>query len=411
MRIAVVGASGWLGGAVARAAVGRGHEVTAIGRDPEKLAALEGMAPVRADATDVESIAGAIAGHDVVVLSVTDRSSPDRSMIPRATQAVIDAFARADVPRLAMIGGGGSLLNENGERFVDQDDFPPQYRAEALAAAEALALLRATPEQVDWTYLSPPPENLTPGDSRGGFVVRGDDHPATDDAGHSAITSGDLAAALAQLELGEDAPHVGLDGRLGEDQALGDLGVGQAAGDLEQDLALPGGQQLQAGEFGGSDGRRGSGQAVRKGRQQPARDAGSDHRIAVGDRADGRQQLPGRRVLEQKAAGAGAQPGVDVFVEVEGGEDDDPSVAVGRGDQARRLHPVDLGHAHVHQHDVGGGPLGRGHGLAAGRGFPDDRHVRLALDHHAKAHPHQPLIVGQQDSDRHVSAARCRHSG
>jgi uncharacterized protein len=196
MRIAVIGASGWLGGAIARDAVGRGHEVTAIGRDPEKLAALEGMAPVRADATDVESIAEAIAGHDAVVLSVTDRSGPDRSTIPQATQAVIDALARADFPRLAMIGGGGSLLNESGQRFVDQDDFPPQYRAEALAGAEALALLRATPEQVDWTYLSPPPENLTPGDSRGGYVVRGDDRPVTDEAGHSAISSGDLAAAL-----------------------------------------------------------------------------------------------------------------------------------------------------------------------------------------------------------------------
>jgi putative NADH-flavin reductase len=196
MKIAVVGASGWLGGAIARNAVGRGHEVTAIGRDPEKLAALEGMAPVRADATDVESIAEAIAGHDVVVLSVTDRSGPDRSTIPRAAQAVIDALGRADVPRLAMIGGGGSLLNANGERFVDQEDFPPQYRAEALAAAEALDLLRATQQPVDWTYLSPPPENLTPGDSRGGYVVRGDDRPATDDAGHSAISSGDLAAAL-----------------------------------------------------------------------------------------------------------------------------------------------------------------------------------------------------------------------
>jgi uncharacterized protein len=160
------------------------------------LAALEGMAPVRADATDVESIAEAISDHDVVVLSVTDRSGPDRSTIPRAAQAVIDALGRADVPRLAMIGGGGSLLAENGERFVDQPGFPPQYRAEALAAAEALALLQATPEPVDWTYLSPPPENLTPGDSRGGYVVRGDDHPATDDAGHSAISSGDLAAAL-----------------------------------------------------------------------------------------------------------------------------------------------------------------------------------------------------------------------
>ncbi len=196
MRIAVIGASGWLGGAVARDAVGRGHEVTAIGRDPEKLAALDAMAPVRADATDVESIAEAIAGHDVVVLAVTDRSGPDRSTIPRATQAVIDALGRAGVPRLAMIGGGGSLLDENGERFVDKDDFPPQYRAEALAGADALALLRATPEAVHWTYLSPPPENLTPGDSRGGYIVRGDDHPATDETGRSAITSGDLAAAL-----------------------------------------------------------------------------------------------------------------------------------------------------------------------------------------------------------------------
>jgi putative NADH-flavin reductase len=196
MRIAVIGATGWLGGAVAREAVSRGHEVTAIGRDPDKLAALEGMAAARADATDVESVAAEIDGHDVVVLSVTDRSGPDRSIIPRAAQAVIDALPRAGVPRLAMIGGGGSLLNEDGERFVDQPDFPEAYRAEALAAAEALALLRATPEQVDWTYLSPPPENLTPGDARGGYVVRGDDHPATDDAGDSAISSGDLAAAL-----------------------------------------------------------------------------------------------------------------------------------------------------------------------------------------------------------------------
>lgn len=31
--------------------------------------------------------------------------------------------------------------------------------------------------------------HLTPGDSRGGYVVRGDDHPATDDAGESAIAS------------------------------------------------------------------------------------------------------------------------------------------------------------------------------------------------------------------------------
>jgi uncharacterized protein len=196
MKIAVIGATGWLGGAIAREALSRGHTVTALGRDPQKLAALDGMDAVAVDATESDSLAEAIADHDVAVLSVTDRSGPERTVIPQAAQALLDALPASGVPRIAMMGGGGSLLNESGERLVDQPDFPEQYRAEALAAGEALALLRATPDTVDWTYLSPPPENLTPGDKRGGYIVRGDDRPATDDAGHSAISSGDLAAAM-----------------------------------------------------------------------------------------------------------------------------------------------------------------------------------------------------------------------
>jgi putative NADH-flavin reductase len=196
MRIAVIGATGWLGGAIAGEALARGHAVTAIGRDPEKLAALDGMTAVRADATEAESLAEAIADHDVAVLSVTDRSRPERSVIPTATQALIEAVAQAGVPRLAMMGGGGTLLDDSGTRLVDRPGFPEQYRAEALAQGEALALLRATPETLDWTYLSPPPADLQPGEKRGGYIVRGDDHAATNDAGESAIVSGDLASAM-----------------------------------------------------------------------------------------------------------------------------------------------------------------------------------------------------------------------
>ena len=86
MKIAVIGATGWLGGAIAREALERGHAVTAIGRDPEKLAALEGMDAVAVDATQADALAEAIADHDVAVLSVTDRSGPDRSVIPRAAR-------------------------------------------------------------------------------------------------------------------------------------------------------------------------------------------------------------------------------------------------------------------------------------------------------------------------------------
>lgn len=196
MRIAVIGASGWLGGAIAREALARGHEVTAIGRHRDRLTDVRGATVVVADATDAEELVPAITGHDVVVSAVTDRSGPDRSVIPTVAAALIEAIPQAGVSRLALMGGGGSLLAPDGRRLVDQDGFPEHYRAEALAQSEALELLRSAPESLDWTYLSPPPDALVAGDKSGGYKVRGDDLPVVDDRGESTITSGDLAAAM-----------------------------------------------------------------------------------------------------------------------------------------------------------------------------------------------------------------------
>jgi putative NADH-flavin reductase len=196
MRIAIVGATGWLGGAVTREALQRGHEVTAVGRHPDSLAELEGVATVSADGTDPASLADAIAGHDAVVVAVTDRTGPDRDVIPAAARSVIEAAPKAGVARVAFVGGGGSLDSPGGGRYVDQPGFPEQYKAEALAQGEALALFRAAPEELDWTYLSPPPHNLEPGEKRGGYRAAAGDTPLIAQDGESRITSGDLAAAM-----------------------------------------------------------------------------------------------------------------------------------------------------------------------------------------------------------------------
>jgi putative NADH-flavin reductase len=196
MRIAVIGASGWLGGAVAREAIHRGHQVTAIGRHASSLADIDGATVAVADLDDPESVRRAVAGSDVVVASVTDRTTGDRSRIPNTARALLELLPRAGVGRLAFVGGGGSLEIEPGLRVVDTPGFPPEYRNEALAQAEALHVLRSSDTPVEWTYLSPPPHLLEPGPKTGIYTVASGDAPVVNAEGESRITSGDFAAVL-----------------------------------------------------------------------------------------------------------------------------------------------------------------------------------------------------------------------
>jgi putative NADH-flavin reductase len=196
MRIAVIGASGWLGGAVAEQAIERGHEVTAVARHASRLQALAGAEPVSADVLDPGAIADAIRGSDVVVSAITDRSTADRSSIPAAISSLLAALPRAGVSRLAVVGGGGSLEVRPGLRALDEPGFPDEYRREAEAQAEALEILREDDSGIDWTYLSPPPHSLQPGERTGIYRVQGGDLALLDESGESSITSGDFASAL-----------------------------------------------------------------------------------------------------------------------------------------------------------------------------------------------------------------------
>jgi uncharacterized protein len=196
MRICVVGATGWIGGSVMREALSQGIEVTAVSHNAEHLAALEGVETAVADVLDTDALARVIAGHDAVVGAVTDRSTDDRSLIPSAARSLLAACEQAGVVRLVFCGGGGSLEVRPGVRAVDEPGFPPEYRAEALAHAEALAFFRAADTSVEWTYASPPPHHLEPGDKRGDYHARVGDTPVVDAQGESRLTSGDYAVAI-----------------------------------------------------------------------------------------------------------------------------------------------------------------------------------------------------------------------
>lgn len=196
MKIAIIGASGWVGGAIAAEALSRGHEVTAVSRDPSRLKDLQGASVATADLRQAVSIKRAIATHDAVVAAVVDRSSGDTEMVPRAARTLLRVLPEIRVKRLVFCGGGGSLEVTPGTRFVDTPQFPAQYRSEALAQAEALHNLRSSGSTVDWTYVSPPPVDFVPGEKTGRYRVQGGDAVLNDANGQSRVSVGDFASAI-----------------------------------------------------------------------------------------------------------------------------------------------------------------------------------------------------------------------
>ena len=68
MKTLITGATGFLGGALARRLHGMGWDVTALGRNPVKLNELEdaGMRPLRSDVTKKEELLSAFNGQDIV---------------------------------------------------------------------------------------------------------------------------------------------------------------------------------------------------------------------------------------------------------------------------------------------------------------------------------------------------------
>ncbi|SHI47603.1 hypothetical protein SAMN02745194_00484 [Roseomonas rosea] len=185
MKVALIGATGNAGSRILAELAARGHEVTAISRNPAaNLPA--GAKPVAGDAQHPAALAPLLAGHDAVVSSVHFTASDPEKLI--------EAVKRAGVRRYLVVGGAGSLEAAPGLRVVDTPDFPSAYKAEALAGAAFLDRLRRETE-LDWTFLSPS-AFFVPGERTGRFRI-GKDQLLVDAKGDSRISFEDYAIALA----------------------------------------------------------------------------------------------------------------------------------------------------------------------------------------------------------------------
>jgi len=186
MKIAVIGASGNAGSRITAELARRGHAVTAIARNPEKIAAQANVTAVTGDVLDQAGLAGLLAGHDAAISSVHFTASDPVKLIGAAKDSKIG--------RYLVVGGAGSLEVAPGVRLVTTPGFPVAYKAEAEKGAAFLDLLRAEKE-LNWTFLSPS-ALFTAGERTGKFRL-GTDQLLTASDGKSWISFEDFAVALA----------------------------------------------------------------------------------------------------------------------------------------------------------------------------------------------------------------------
>jgi uncharacterized protein len=193
LKIALFGATGMVGSRVAMEAARRGHTVTALSRNPERVPAdVANLKAASADVLDAASVADAVRGSDVVASAYAPPQG-DVGVIVAASKALVDGTRKAGVKRLVVVGGAGSLEVAAGTQLVDTAGFPDAYKAIALAHRDALTYYR-TVSDLDWTFFAPA-ALIAPGERTGTFRTAADVLIADKD-GNSTISAEDYAIAF-----------------------------------------------------------------------------------------------------------------------------------------------------------------------------------------------------------------------
>ncbi|WP_332681407.1 NAD(P)-dependent oxidoreductase [Bosea sp. (in: a-proteobacteria)] len=185
MNIALIGATGFIGSRLLAELGRRGHRVTAIVRNPEKVPQGAGVTAKRGDVFDRDGLAALLAGHDAVI-SAVHFSASDPAVL-------LAAVRQSGVKRYLVVGGAGSLAVAPGVKLFDTKEFPAIYLDEAKKGGAYLDLLQAE-ASLDWTFLSPS-ALIEPGARTGKFRL-GKDDLLVGAEGRSAISAEDYAVAL-----------------------------------------------------------------------------------------------------------------------------------------------------------------------------------------------------------------------
>src|SRR5690606_1684416 len=152
MKVAIIGATGFVGSNLVKEAVSRGLSVTAIVRNVDKITE-ENVSKKSLDVNNIEGLTEILKGHDVVISAFnagwTNPNLYDDFI--SGSKAIQQAVKNSGIKRFIVIGGAGSLYNNDGTQIVDGADFPENIKPGATAARDFLNILKGEKE-LDWAF-------------------------------------------------------------------------------------------------------------------------------------------------------------------------------------------------------------------------------------------------------------------
>ncbi|MUG43963.1 NAD(P)-dependent oxidoreductase [Paenibacillus woosongensis] len=153
MNISILGATGRVGRQIAALALQDGHQVTALVRDPDKIAIMEKqLTLVKGNALNKENIARVLHGQNVVFSALsTDGSTTLSASMP----LIIEAMYKEGIKRIITIGTAG-ILQSRAQPHLLRYESAESKRKLTRAAEEhhkAYELLRQS--RLDWTIVCP----------------------------------------------------------------------------------------------------------------------------------------------------------------------------------------------------------------------------------------------------------------
>ncbi|OHT45202.1 MULTISPECIES: NAD(P)-dependent oxidoreductase [Flavobacterium] len=196
MKIAIIGATGFVGTAILNELANRNHDLTAIARTPKDSSNATWKS---ADIFNVEALSEILKGNDIVINAYNSGwTNPNiYDDFIAGSKAIQEAVKKSGVKRFITIGGAGSLFVAPGLQAVDTPDFPKEYHAGATAARDYLNILKEEKE-LDWAFFSPAFEmhqGITTG--RTGKYRLGLENPVFNDDQRSILSVEDLAVVIA----------------------------------------------------------------------------------------------------------------------------------------------------------------------------------------------------------------------